>query len=76
LDDGRVQFTITMGESIMLVNGYYKDMRTVLTDVYLEFRNDYLTVEKYAEHNGLNVNEAENLIKIASDVFYSLHPEY
>ena len=60
----------------MLVNGYYKDMRTVLTDVYLEFRNDYLTVEKYAEHNGLNVNEAENLIKIASDVFYSLHPEY
>ena len=60
----------------MLVNGYYKDMRTVLTDIYLEFRNDYLTVEKYAEHNGLSVNEAENLIKIASDVFYSLHPEY
>lgn len=76
MDDGRVQFTITVGESIMLVNGYYKDMRTVLTDVYLEFCNDYLTVERYAEHNGLNVNEAENLLKIASDVFYSMHPEY
>jgi len=76
LDDGRVQFTITMGELIMIVNGYYRDMRQVLTDVYLEFRNDYLTVEKYAEHNGLRVNEAENLLKIASDVFYSMHPEY
>lgn len=35
-----------------------------LTDEeYFEWRNDYLTVEKYAEHKGLNVNDARRAIQ-------------
>ena len=50
-------------------------MRTILINAYLDFRNNYLTIEKYAEHNGLSKNDAERLIILGQDIMNSSHPE-
>lgn len=52
-----------------------KQMRDVLVEVYLDWRNNYLTVEKFAEHNGLTKQQASALLELAYDVFDSPHPE-
>lgn len=49
--------------------------RQLLIEIYLEFWNDYLTVEKYAEHKGLQLDQAQRLIDLGRDVFNSKHPE-
>lgn len=50
-------------------------MRNILIDIYLDFWNNYLTVERYAECNGLNENEAKVLIDLAKTVYKTSHPE-
>ena len=50
-------------------------MRDTLVSVYLDWRNNYLTVDKFAEHNGLSVQQAKDLITLATSVFESQHPE-
>ena len=40
------------------------DFRTVLNDLYLDYINNYLTIEKFAELNGLTEDEALTLIAI------------
>lgn len=50
-------------------------MREVLINVWLDFTNNYLTVGKYAEHNGLSENEADQLLKLASLVASHNHPD-
>ena len=50
-------------------------MRETLIAVYLDFRNNYLTVKTYAERNGLTEEQADKLIDLARDVFNSDHPE-
>lgn len=50
-------------------------MREQLIAAYLDFLNNYLTVEKYAEHNGLSNEHAHSLIVLARSVFNSQHPE-
>ena len=52
-----------------------KQMRDVLVDVWLDFTNNYLTIGRYAEHNGLTEYEANNLIKLAALVADHKHPE-
>lgn len=47
----------------------------MLIDIYLDFWNNYLTVERYAECNGLHNDEAEALISLARKVFNTNHPE-
>ena len=49
--------------------------RDTLIDTYLDWRNNYLTVEKFAEHKGLHLAEAEMLIALAKSCFNNLHPE-
>ena len=49
--------------------------RQYLTTHYLDYRNNYLTVAVFAEHNGLTEQQATNLLAIAKDVFYSNHPQ-
>lgn len=51
------------------------EFRDILINVYLDWRNNYLTIDKYAEHNGLLINEARTLIDLSKDVFYHPHPE-
>jgi hypothetical protein len=50
-------------------------MRNTLIDIYLDFWNNYLTYERYAECNGLRTDEAEKLISLARNVYNSFHPE-
>ncbi len=50
-------------------------MRDTLITIYLDFWNNYLTVERYAECNGLHNIEAQSLIDLARNVFNSHHPE-
>lgn len=51
-------------------------VRNQLIEIYLDYLNNYLTIEKYAEHNGLHLYQAETLINLAREVFNSQHPEY
>lgn len=50
-------------------------MRDTLNSVYLDYVNNYLTIEKYAELNGLTNGQASILISLAKLVFNSEHPE-
>ena len=50
-------------------------MRDTLINVYLDFINNYLTVAKYAEHQGLTEAQGQALINLAREVFNSAHPE-
>lgn len=50
-------------------------MRDILKNVYLDFVNNYLTIAKYAEHNGLTNIQAVLLYDLAKDVYESEHPE-
>lgn len=49
--------------------------RETLSTLYLDWVNNYLTIEKFAEHHGLYVQEAEDLIKLAKQCFEVNHPE-
>ena len=49
--------------------------RQLLCELYLEWRNDYLTVEKFAEHKGLHPAEAEVLIRLAHVVLMADVPD-
>ena len=49
--------------------------REQLAAVYLDWRNNYLSVAKFAEHNGLTEKQGEALVYLMSEVFHSKHPE-
>lgn len=51
------------------------NMREVLKAVYLDWINNYLSIQAYAEHNGLTVEEAEKLIMLARCVYSHPHPD-
>jgi hypothetical protein len=50
-------------------------MRYVLVAAYLDYVNNYLTVEKYAEHHGLRVDEARRLLELATEVASTHDPD-
>lgn len=50
-------------------------MRDILIDAYLDYRNNYLTIDLWAEHNGLTQTQGEQLYWLAREVFESQHPE-
>lgn len=52
-----------------------KTARDFLCDLYCDYRNNYLTVARFSEHNGLLEKEGEALIALARDVFNHEHPE-
>jgi hypothetical protein len=52
-----------------------KELRSVMVEYYLDWRNNYLTIDRFAEHNGLTVNQAVDLIRQAKVIFNSPHPE-
>jgi hypothetical protein len=49
--------------------------REQLAEIYIEWVNDYCTIEKYAENNGLTLLEAQTLLAIARSCHYNPHPE-
>jgi hypothetical protein len=52
-----------------------KELRAIMIEYYLDYRNNYLTMDKFAEHNGLSLNQAADLIRQAKLIFNSIHPE-
>ena len=49
--------------------------RETLISMYLDYANNYLTMERYAECNALTLDQANYLIMVARMVFNSQHPE-
>lgn len=49
--------------------------REALRDIYRDFINNYITLGRYAECNGLNSADAQALIDLARRVFNQPHPE-
>lgn len=41
-----------------------KNLRLYLIDVYLDYFNNYLTVEKFAEHNEVEILTARKILQI------------
>lgn len=50
-------------------------MRENLITAYLDFINNYWTVDKWASDNELSLEEANNFLRVANRVFYAAHPE-
>ena len=50
-------------------------MRDLLIKAYLEWRNDYLSVSTWADHNGMTTEDAKTFLKLAMKVYTSEHPE-
>ena len=50
-------------------------MRDKLIQAYLDWKNNYLSIATYAEHNGLTIEQACKLIALMKDVFTTEHPD-
>ena len=49
--------------------------RTMLNCMYLDWLNNYISVDRYAECNGLTREQASDLIELGRKVHNSPHPE-
>jgi hypothetical protein len=47
-------------------------MSQTLNNAYLDYMNNYLTVDKYSEHNNMSVEQGESFIKLARQVHIEL----
>lgn len=52
-----------------------KQARTYLNELYEDYINNYLTVAKFAEHNGLHMHEANKLIQLMKITYATKHPD-
>lgn len=50
-------------------------MRTIFIGAYLDYRNNYLTPARWAEHNGLSEEHGRAFLALAKAIFESNHPE-
>lgn len=51
------------------------ELRDTLLNAYQSYCNDYLTIDKFAEHNGLTTDEANGLLALARKIASHPHPE-
>ena len=49
--------------------------REKLKEEYLDFINNYISIDLFAEHRGLTYSEAEALLNACRSCFMSKHPE-
>lgn len=49
--------------------------RHYLIDQYLDYKNNYLSPDLFAEHRGIDLEQAKALIDIGRDLFNTKHPE-
>lgn len=49
--------------------------RDYLREIYLDWKNNYVSVEKFAEHNGITPYQASVLIELSREVTNSDHPD-
>lgn len=57
------------------MKGMIMELRDTLLNAYQSYCNDYLTIDKFAEHNGLTTDEAKALLALAKTVSSNPHPE-
>lgn len=50
-------------------------MRQKLIDAYLDYVNNYVSVETWAEHNGLSIAQGYELIRLARQVANDPHSD-
>ena len=50
-------------------------MRAQLIAAYLDYTNNYMTIAKFAEHNGLTMEQGQQLITLARSVYNTAHPD-
>lgn len=43
--------------------------KQVLLDMFLDYFNNYLTIEKFAEHNEITVDQARALVTVLYDIY-------
>jgi hypothetical protein len=48
--------------------------RTYLESVWLDYFNNYLTHEKYADHHHMTTEQATELLKLARNVYETANP--
>lgn len=51
-------------------------IRNFLIEKADEFQNDFLTPERFGEHHGLTLAQAESFLKLAQSIRASNHPDY
>lgn len=44
------------------------DIKQTLENIYLEYVNNYLTIEKFAEHQGIKINDLKTLISLGWEI--------
>ena len=75
---------LTEWDNAALVTGYKvqeventgpKSWRGLLAQLYIDWHNNYLSAEKFGEHNGLSKEHAEALVSLAREVYNSKHPD-
>jgi len=52
-----------------------RELREVIIEYYLDRINNYLSHEKFAEHNGLTKEQTVQFLQLADKIFNSKHPE-
>ncbi len=50
-------------------------VREYLSGIYLDWLNNYASIDTYAEHNQLTYKQAFDLITIAKDVYNTVAPD-
>ena len=56
-------------DGITFFKGWIMDTKNLLLEIYIEYLNDYLTVEKYASDKGITVAQAECVLSIGREMF-------
>jgi hypothetical protein len=56
-------------------NGAYKMTRHQLKLVYIDWQNNFHTVQAFADHYELHFKEAIDLLELARRIVYAEHPE-
>ena len=49
--------------------------REVLINMYLDYLNNYISINRFAEDNGLTADQAKSLVILAREVYNSDHPD-
>jgi hypothetical protein len=72
-----IMFVLVVNLTLLMTQGKntMQVFRETLAAVYLDWVNNYLTIEKFAEHKGLYIDEAKTLLSVAKQCFEKDHPE-
>ena len=62
-------------ENAMKSNNISPIIRTTLENVYLDWINNYASIDTYAEHNQLTYEQAFDLITLAKGVYNTVAPD-